>query len=141
MSRARRSNAGLWPALLFLLYPFAGCREEAPQGDPSLLLEVAISPTPPAVGPVRLIVSLHDTLGNPVEGAEVRAEGNMTHAGMVPVHGTARSLGQGTYVVPDFRFTMAGDWILTVKAALPDGREATVQKSTDVVGPPGGGVP
>jgi hypothetical protein len=141
MSPTRRSTAGLWPALLFLLHPLSGCRVEAPQGDPSLLLELAISPTPPAVGPVRLIVSLQDTLGNPMEGAEVRVEGNMTHAGMVPIHGTAQSLGQGTYVVPDFRFTMAGDWVLTVTATLPDGRESTIRKSTDVVGPPVGGVP
>ena len=141
MNPEDRSTAAFPLALLLLLLPFAGCREEPPPGDPNLLLEVAISPTPPGVGPARLIISLRDTLGNPVDGAEVRVEGNMSHAGMVPELGTAAGRGEGMYIVPDFRFTMAGDWVLTVTATLPDGRETRTQKKTDVVGAPNRGVP
>jgi hypothetical protein len=92
------------------------------------------------VGPARLIVSLADSLGNPVDGAEVRVEGNMSHAGMVPVMDTAMARGEGLYVVPDFRFTMGGDWVLTITATLPDGRTSTLHKSTDVGGGMGGEV-
>ncbi len=132
------SRAQEWGSLLALLVllPIGGCREAEPQGDPGLILELGISPTPPAVGPARLIISLRDTLGNPVEGADVQVEGNMSHAGMVPVTGTASVRGPGVYVLPDFRFTMAGGWILTVTARLPDGREATTRRTTNVVGPP-----
>ena len=96
-------------------------------------VDVGISPTPPLVGPTRLLISLTDSTGTPVEGAEVQVEGNMTHAGMAPVFGTAQDEGEGMYVVPGFRFTMAGDWILTVRMTLADGREGTYEHLTDVV--------
>jgi hypothetical protein len=136
MNPASRSKE--WGSLLALLVllPLGGCREAEPPGDPGMILELAISPTPPAVGPARLIISLRDTLGNPLDGADVQVEGNMNHAGMVPVTGTALVQGPGLYVLPDFRFTMAGGWILTVTARLPDGREASTRRTTNVVGAP-----
>ena len=124
----------LLPVLLL-----GGCRGEVEQSDPSLTLSVAVSPTPPAVGPARLIVSLADTAGRPVDGARITVEGNMSHAGMVPVLDTARARGDGTYSVPEFRFTMAGDWILTVEATLPDGRTTATRMPVTVVGDMGGG--
>jgi len=139
MNPACSSKAGGSFLALLALLLLGGCREAAPPGDSGLILELAISPTPPGVGPARLILSLRDTLGNPVEDADVRVEGNMNHAGMVPVTGTALRQGPGRYVLPDFRFTMAGTWILTATARLPDGREARTQRNTNVVGPPQGG--
>lgn len=116
----------------------SGCRGDLPEGDPDLVMEVSISPTPPAVGPARLIILLRDTLGVPLEGAEIRVEGNMNHAGMVPVLGSATDQGEGTYVVSDFRFTMAGAWVLTLTARLPDGRQTEIRAETGVVGTPPG---
>jgi hypothetical protein len=127
---------GLLPLLLFF-----GCRGDIQPGDPGILLEVGISPTPPGVGPARLIITLQDTLGVPLEGAEVQVEGNMSHAGMTPVLATAEAQGQGLYAVPDFNFTMAGEWILTVVATLPDGRQTELRVGTNVVGAPPGGRP
>jgi hypothetical protein len=114
------------------------CRGAPDTGDPSLVLEVAISPTPPAVGSARLIINLRDTAGVPLEGAEVRVEGNMSHAGMVPVLATAQEEAPGIYAVSDFRFTMAGDWILTTRATLPDGRWAQAMTTTQAVSAPPG---
>ena len=130
--------------LLFLLLPALllwACRGQEGAGASNLALDVEISPTPPVVGPARLIITLTDGAGSPVDGAEVRVEGNMSHAGMVPVLDTAGARGQGLYVVPDFRFTMGGDWILTVTATLPDGRTTTVQEATGVGGATGGEAP
>ena len=103
-----------------------------------MVLDVAISPTPPAVGPARLIISLEDSAGAPLDGAEILVEGNMSHAGMVPVLDTAQAEGPGRYGISDFRFTMAGDWVLIVHATLPDGRWVRSQKLTNVVGGMGG---
>ena len=112
----------------------SGCRGEGPEGDPSLVLEVGISPTPPAVGTARLIITLQDTAGVAISGAEILVEGNMSHAGMVPVLDTAQMEGPGLYIVPGFNFTMAGDWILTLDATLADGRTVRIRKATNVVG-------
>jgi hypothetical protein len=116
-----------------------GCRGDVDTGDPGLVMDVAFSPTPPAVGPARLIITLQDTSGVPVEGALVVVEGNMSHAGMTPVLDTAKAEGPGTYGVADFTFTMPGDWFLTVEATLPDGSQARTVRSTNVVGRIGGG--
>jgi hypothetical protein len=127
--------------LLLTLGLVAGCRGDGPSGDPGLILDVGISPTPPGVGPARLIIALTDTAGNPLSEAVVTVEGNMSHAGMVPVLDTARMTGPGQYLVDDFRFTMAGDWILTVEATLPDGRHTVHTQETDVVSVPPSVVP
>lgn len=121
-------------AILILVLLVAGCRGEVETGDPGLILDVAISPTPPTVGPTRLIITLTDLDGTPVEGAEIVVEGNMSHAGMVPVVDTARAEDQGQYGISDFNFTMAGDWVLALEATLPDGRWVRTQKPTSVVG-------
>lgn len=126
---------------LYLLLPvlvLGGCRGELDTGDPGLVLDVAISPTPPTVGPARLLITLQDTAGAPLEGAEIVVEGNMSHAGMVPVVDTAQAQGPGDYAIEDFRFTMAGDWILTLQATLPDGRWVRTQHSANVIGEMGG---
>ncbi len=129
------------PAILLLpLILLGGCRGEIETGDTGLVLEVAISPTPPAVGSARLIISLEDSAGGPIDGAEIVVEGNMSHAGMVPVIDTAQAEGPGRYGISAFRFTMAGDWILSLHATLPDGRWVRNQKATNVVGAMGGGL-
>lgn len=121
-------------AMILSLLALPGCRGGDPEVDSSLGLEIGISPTPPAVGPARLIITLRDTLGNPMDGARIEVEGNMSHAGMAPVLDTARAQGNGLYVVPAFRFTMAGDWVLTVRATLPGGENAAIRKAVGVVG-------
>ena len=115
----------------------SACRGSEDAGDPGLLMDLAISPTPPGVGPARLIITLRDTLGAPVGGARIVVEGNMSHAGMVPVLDTASADVEGRYYVPEFDFTMAGDWVLTLEAILPDGRTARIQQPLRVTRTPG----
>jgi len=94
------------------------------------------------VGPARILIALEDSGGIPVEGARIVVEGNMSHAGMTPVLDTAVAEAPGRYAVPDFPFTMAGSWILTLRATLPDGRWTETVRTTDVArGPSGGGRP
>jgi hypothetical protein len=137
-----RCPAAFSPALVLLppILLLSACRGEVDTGDPDLFLDLAISPTPPAVGPGRLIISLTDSAGAPVAEAEVVVEGNMSHAGMVPVLDTAVAEEPGRYGISDFTFTMAGDWVLTVQATLPDGRRARIDRPTHVVGQIGGGL-
>jgi len=125
-------------AALFLLGA-AGCRGVEGEGDPAVSVKIGISPTPPLVGPTRLLLEVERN-GEPVQGARVAIEGNMSHAGMVPVLDSAREESPGRYGVEAFRFTMAGDWILEVRVELPDGGSALRRIPVRVSGgdPPGG---
>lgn len=76
------------------------------------------------IGPLTWQITLFDSGGNPIEGASVAIRGDMNHAGMVPVESRADFQGDGIYTA-DFEWTMAGDWIVTVTATLPDGRVKT----------------
>ncbi len=136
-----RPGSGPWSRMALLvvvLLVVGSCRGEGGSGDPGLEMDLAISPTPPAVGPAHLLITLQDTGSHPLEEARITVEGNMSHAGMVPVLDTAQAREPGKYVVEDFDFTMAGDWVLTVEATLPDGRQARLEHATRVVSSPPG---
>lgn len=94
----------------------------------SIVIEL---PDDPAVGPADVLVRLAAG-GEPVRGAEVEVTGDMTHAGMVPVIATAEEAEPGVYRTDDFAFDMAGDWVLTVEATLPDGRRERAEAATTV---------
>lgn len=121
-----------------VLVGLPGCRGEPVPGDPSLRLELAIAPTPPGVGAARIIILLSDTAGTPIPGASIRVEGNMSHAGMVPVVDTAEAVAPGRYAVPEFHFNMAGEWVLSARATLPDGRWTVARLPTSVLAAPPG---
>ncbi|WP_038040553.1 FixH family protein [Thermorudis peleae] len=97
---------------------------------------VTVEPSPPTVGTARLSITLKTADGKPVVGAKnVQVEGTMTHAGMQPVLATAVEQGNGVYVVDQFRFTMAGDWVVIVRGTLPDGRAFETQAPVNGVKP------
>jgi hypothetical protein len=78
-----------------------------------------------------LTVDLRDAAGEPITGATVEVEGNMNHAGMVPVLSEAQEVSPGHYQA-DLEFTMGGDWFILVRAQLPDGR--SLERQVDVPG-------
>lgn len=90
-------------------------------GDES---QVHIAYTPdrhPAVGgDAAVTITLTDQHGNPITDATVHITGNMAHHGMLPISGTGQHTVNGQYVVP-IRWTMAGDWLVTVKITLANG--------------------
>ena len=72
-----------------------------------------------------LTVQINDETGQPVTDVTVSVEGNMTHAGMIPVLSEsvwdgADGSEDGAYTIP-FEFTMFGDWIITAKIEQRDG--------------------
>ncbi len=106
----------------------AGCGRIQPSqenGDP-VTVEMTTAPDQPAAGAGTLVFTVFDPAGQPVEAARLEIEGNMTHAGMVPVLAEVTAGADGRYSVP-FEWTMSGDWIITVKVFLPDGRSTLRQ--------------
>lgn len=114
-------------AALLALAALTGCsrasRQVAADQAPDVALVLSFQPNPPVVGRGQVTVEAADAAGRPVEGAAVNLRGDMSHAGMRPVLAEATAEPGGLYVAP-FEWTMGGDWILTVTAALPDGRQA-----------------
>jgi hypothetical protein len=129
MRRARGGNA--WRLGLLLLaagVPAAGCRQNE-GSTPPIEWTWTMSPASAVVGPARLTITLRAPSGNPVAGAAVRLEAHMSHPGMAPVLASATERAPGTYDIP-FAFTMRGDWVLLVSAALPDGHR--IERRLDV---------
>lgn len=132
-----RKMIGLLVVMLLGVLFVAGCDRRSGTDSGDVQIDVAVSPQPLAVRPARVTVTLKDANGEPIENAAVEVEGNMSHAGMVPVITEAAGGDDGRYVTQDFEFTMGGDWFLIVRATLPDGH--TAEQTFDLQGIAGAG--
>jgi hypothetical protein len=116
---------------LVLILLLAGCARGG--GDLSdVQVDLAIEPSPPQVGSASIRVTLRDAGGQLISGATMELEGDMNHAGMVPILAKASEVAIGQYQA-DLEFTMAGDWFILVRADLPDGR--SIEHRVDLTGP------
>ncbi len=97
------------------------CRRTS-ENDVNLRIEHEITPQPIRVGVETVSLKLTDGFGKPVTGARVTLEGNMSHAGMSPVFAKTTEVTPGNYR-GSIEFSMGGDWIITVRAGLTDGKE------------------
>ncbi|HEX5873288.1 MAG TPA: FixH family protein [Pyrinomonadaceae bacterium] len=109
-----------------------GCRQRN-ETAPDLTLTHEVSPQPPRTGQVTITLRLTDTSGTAVTGARIKLEGNMSHAGMAPVFADANEIEPGRYQ-SSMELTMAGDWHVSVRVTLPDGRQFERQFEIDGVG-------
>lgn len=111
-------------AVLGLSLLLSGCQRASQQADqaPEVQVTLAVQPDPPQTGPARLVITLADAAGRPIEDATLRIKGDMSHAGMMPVRAEVNDGGPGGVYEADFEWTMGGDWIVTVTVMLADGR-------------------
>ena len=122
--RQSASFAGV--AVLFLCTTVAaGCNSQQATA-PRLHYVVTFDPSPPKVGPAKVSVAVTDVAGQPVEGAEVRVEGNMNHAGMKPSFADLHEEQPGQYV-GTLTFTMGGDWFLLITTTTGEGAKSEHQ--------------
>jgi hypothetical protein len=113
----------LWGVLLLGLTLLPGCQGRGGNANGDVVIELMRAPAA-QVGTGEGEVWLGGQDGTPIDGAQVEVEGNMTHAGMQPTMTEARGLGAGRYAFA-LPLSMAGDWVLTVRAVLTDGRKAS----------------
>lgn len=126
--------------MVLLSAALAGCRQSSGgvpinssnSDEPAAQLIIEDDTTgSPIIGPHRIIITLLDDDGTPIEDAAVSIRADMNHAGMLPVEAEADHQGDGVYSAA-FDWTMAGDWIITVTARLADGRVKTTTKEISV---------
>lgn len=122
------TNTCLWQVILptLLLLPMLIACGSGEEASSSPAVQITLLPSQNAN---ELQVQLRNPAQAPITDATVVLEGNMNHAGMVPVltdpvHDEADGATDGIYRLP-FQFSMLGDWIVTVTATLADGSEAT----------------
>ena len=113
--------------LIILLLLAAGCRQAATPptaSTPSAQIALTYTPDPPTVGDATLTIAVN-AQNQPLANAAVAVRGDMTHAGMRPVIADATSTdAQGKVDVP-FKWSMSGDWIVSVTVTLPDKSEVS----------------
>jgi copper(I)-binding protein len=109
--------------LILAILVFVGCQRagDAPDAE-NADVQIALQPLPLED---TLVVILTGADGAPLTDATVALEGNMNHAGMIPVLADAVAddadgAADGRYRLP-FTFTMLGDWIITVTVTDADG--------------------
>jgi hypothetical protein len=94
-------------------------------------VDLKLVPSPPIVGEADVSLTLTDVSGTALEGAEVRLEGNMNHAGMQPSFADLHEVMPGEYS-GKLTLTMGGDWFILVSARTSDG--LTLERKIDVPG-------
>lgn len=116
--------------LLGAMFLLSGC--QAPTADTSSTqVDLTMEPAEPVVGSSLLSIRLADADGKLMQGASVRVEGNMNHAGMKPSFADLTESEPGEYS-GTLEFTMGGDWFLLVTATRPDG--SSIERQIDVPG-------
>lgn len=127
MKRALGLGFSLVPLILLAL---VGCSRGG-RDLSDATMDLVVQPDPPQIGPATVTVTLRNAEGLPIEKARIELEGNMSHAGMVPVFSRATEVAPGRYAA-SFEFTMGGDWFILVRADLPEGR--SMERRVDLPG-------
>ncbi len=120
----------LVPALVACLVVACSGASGADGNTQGLSAKLTFDPQP-HIGTVECTVALTNADGTPAQCTEVELEGNMNHAGMVPVFAAAEARGEGTFVA-ELEFTMGGDWLIFVRGKSPEGKAFEIVK--DVTG-------
>ena len=109
---------------------FAGCSRPV-EPSPTIAIEHEVSPEPPRVGPATVTLRLAGAAAKPIIAARITVEADMSHAGMSPVFAEMKETEPGRYQA-HLEFPMAGDWVILLHVALPDGRK--LERQFDVRG-------
>lgn len=119
-------------ALVAIALLAAGCTgkaDKAQSGAP-LNLRTTFSPDPPKQGPETITVTLTDTNGAPIKGADVKISTTMPAMSMTGPAVTGADNGDGTYTA-HLRLNYATGWQFAVSAAT-NGNRAMAVVSKDV---------
>lgn len=87
---------------------------------------------PAFAGNATITITLTDEHGDPITDATVDIVGDMNHHGMVPITETGEHSEDGIYIV-SLRWTMAGDWHITVTVTMADGTVAEAAFDQQVI--------
>ena len=125
------NRVGLLCLLCFFVAGFISCRSPSSQ---EVFVAHEVVPQSPRVGQVAITLRVTDASRKALMGAEIKLEGNMSHAGMSPVFANTQEVAPGEYRA-NMELSMAGDWIILVHLTLPDGSKLERQFEIKGVAP------
>jgi hypothetical protein len=114
--------------LCFFVASISGCKNQS-SGEVFVAHEVL--PQPPRVGQVAIRLRVTDASRKPLTRAQIKLEGNMSHAGMSPVFADTSEVAPGEYSA-NMELSMAGDWVIIVHLTLADG--AKLERQFEIKG-------
>lgn len=117
--------------LCLFVVGFLSCRS---QSSAEVIITHEVAPQPARVGQVAIRLRVTDALRQPISGARITLEGNMSHAGMSPVFADTLEDAPGEYRA-NMNLSMAGDWIVLVHLTLRDGTKLERQFEIKGVAP------
>jgi hypothetical protein len=117
--------------LCLFVAAISGCSS---QSSTEVFVAHEVLPQPPRVGQVEIRLRLTDASRKPLMGAQIKLEGNMSHAGMSPVFVDTVEVAPGEYRA-NIELSMAGDWVILVHMTLPDGAKLKRQFEIKGVAP------
>ncbi len=117
---------GVLAAGLFL----AACAGDARTGDADLQVKWSFEPSPPRLGTAAVRLEVADVDWTPENGATVVVTG--IRDGVELVVDTARGQGAGLYLSPEFRFEVAGSWVLRARVETTDRRWMETERPVTV---------
>lgn len=103
---------GLLVIMSVLLVACAGSATPDSSAKP-VNIKVESNPSPAAVGDAKLVFTIADASGNPIEGARVDVSADHTDMSGMGMSGAATDQGSGRYSI-NANFSMTGNWKLTV---------------------------
>lgn len=116
-----------------LFFVSAGCHRAANDESGISIIE-SIAPQPVRARTETISFRLTNESHQPVAGARVQVEGDMSHPGMAPVFADAIEIAPGDYRA-NLNFTMGGDWVVLFHITLSDGRKSERQMAVKGVEP------
>ncbi len=126
----------LLAALLLPIWAGVGCTRISQEAQQQPIQIELVEPLfPPAVGQDTLNIRLFTADDQPINDAALSIKADMTHAGMIPVLAETSGGDNGLYQAP-VEWTMGGDWVVTIQAALPDGTVAEKSFALTISGDP-----
>jgi hypothetical protein len=126
----RGFHGALIAATCVMALSATACRKPV-NAAPEISVREQITPQPVRVGEATVALQLADAKADPVTGATIIVEADMTHPGMSPVFKTANETVPGRYEAP-ITFTMGGDWVLLFHIKLANGKK--IERQLDVRG-------
>ena len=107
---------------------FISCRS---QSSAEVIITHEVAPQPARVGQVAIRLRVTDAQRQPIVGARITLEGNMSHAGMSPLFVDTLEAAPGEYRA-NMNLSMAGDWIVLVHLTLRNG--AKLERQFEIKG-------